>query len=241
MLALALVLLLCWPAAGLAAPAEANPCPPPAPRLLSVEGSGEVSLAPSAGEAALSVEVTAPTATKALGQVSEATQRVLAALKGKLGPADRATTEGYDLFPLYDMSREGRGQRLTGYRAVSRLRLAVAERPERLGELLDAAVQGGASGLSEVRFTNPGLPEARRQAAAAALKEARALAERLAEAAGVRVGRLVSVSAGEAGGGPQPLRYRAAGMMAAEAAPPMEPGELRVRATVSAVYEIEGR
>jgi len=226
-LALCLLLPCLGPAALAAGPA---PCPPA--RTIEVEGVGEVALAPTVGRANLQVEANAPSAAKALEKVSAATSHVMAALKPKLAAADRLTTAAYDLFPLYE--QEDGQATLTGYRATARLALEVSG-PKRLGELLDAAVSSGATGVSGVDFDNPKADEARRDAAAAALKAARALAERLAAEAGVKLGRLLSLSTSPQPA-PGPLRYRAA--LAAEAAPPIEPGELKVRASVSAVYEI---
>ncbi len=231
---LVLALLLCLPVQALAQP----PLCPPQPRLIEVEGQGEVALAPTVGEATLSVESTAQTAAKALGQVSAATERVLEALKRKAAAEDRITTEGYDLFPLYEYEK-GKARReatLVGYRARSRLSLKVAG-PKRLGEMLDVAVGAGATGVSGLGFSNPALGDARRQAAALALKDARRLAEHLGAEAGVRAGRLLSVSAVPEMG-PRPVRFRGA-VATPEAAPPVEPGELQVRATVVAVYDIE--
>jgi len=230
MLALLLALLLCAPAQALAQ----CTCPAPA-RTIAVSGTGEVSLPPTVGSTTLYVEVTAPSAAKALAQVSAATNQVLEAVKPRLSGPDRLTTEDYDLSPIYEHPERGK-PRLVGYRGVSRLRLEVAG-PKRLGELLDLAVASGATGLSGITFSNPETAEAKRSAAALALKDARALAERVAAEARVKLGRLLSAST-TAEEGPRP--YRDYGVMAAaEAAPPpIEPGALKVRASVSAVYEI---
>jgi uncharacterized protein YggE len=220
------------------APGPAAAAPPlpaaPAPRTIEVSAEGEAALTPSVGAAGLTVEATARSASKALTQVAAATSKVLDALKEKLGKEGRATTQDYDLFPLYE-EEEGRTH-LTGYRAVARLRVEVAG-TKRLGEVLDAAVNAGASGISGIDFSSPDTSEARRQAAASALKDARRMAERLAAEGGVKLGRLLSVTTGMAPV-PQPLRFRAAAM-SAEAAPPIEPGELKVRVGLTAVYEIE--
>ncbi|MFH0810633.1 MAG: SIMPL domain-containing protein [Pseudomonadota bacterium] len=232
----AVILLMCWPSWATAQPAE---CPADCrclPRSIEVYGEGEVALSPNVGVAELSVDATAAAAADALTRVAEATNRVLTALRPKMTEADRLTTEAYDLFPLYEHAERGAGT-LTGYRSRATLHLEVAG-TDRLGQLLDTATKAGATGISEVSFRNPGAPEARKEAAATALRDAHAMAERLAAAAGVRLGALLNVSVQPSGEEfPPPFRLRAAG--ATGTAPPIEPGELKVRARVSASYAME--
>lgn len=229
-LLLLFVLLWCQPGQALAGCA----CPSAA-RTIAVSGSGEVMLAATVGEAYLQVETQAASAAKALGQTAGAAGRVMEALKTRLAAGDELSTEGYELFPVHEYPERGK-TRLAGYRAVARLRLKVLG-PKRLGELLDLAVASGATGLSGVAFTNPGVAEAQREAAALALREARALAERLAAEAKVTLGPLVSLST-QTSEPPRPWRQRVA-LAAAEAAPPIEPGALGVRSEVQAVYALE--
>ena len=69
---------------------------------------------------------------------------------------------------------------------------------------------------------------------AAAVRDAAARAETIAEAAGIRLGPVISINAGGVGPAPRPFLARA---VAAEAVP-VATGELTVRAQVSVIYAI---
>ena len=108
----------------------------------------------------------------------------------------------------------------------------------RAGELISSAVAAGANsswGLSfELSDPKPLLAQARE----AALTDAKAKAEQIAKATGVKLGRVLSVSDGgdSGGGGPVPM-YKMAAM--ADSAMPIDGGETRVRSNVQVVYAIE--
>lgn len=111
----------------------------------------------------------------------------------------------------------------------------------RAGDLIAAAVAGGANnswGLGfEVSDPKPLQAEARSQA----LADAKKRAEQIAQATGVKLGRVLSVSeGGTSGGGPIPPMYaKAERMMAMDASVPIEAGEAKVQASVQVVYAIE--
>ncbi|MGH7806837.1 MAG: SIMPL domain-containing protein, partial [Thermodesulfobacteriota bacterium] len=73
-----------------------------------------------------------------------------------------------------------------------------------------------------------------------AVGDAKATAETVAKAAGVRVVKIVRISPSYEVPGPVYRDFLQAKVAAAESAPtPIEPGELTVSATVNIVYEIE--
>jgi uncharacterized protein len=103
-----------------------------------------------------------------------------------------------------------------------------------LGAVLDAAVADGANTLNGLTFgladPKPALDEARKEAVA----DARARAELLAAAAGVKLGRVISISEGVVPTDPAPM-FRAE----ASAAPvPVAGGEVGLSASVTIFYQI---
>ncbi len=104
-------------------------------------------------------------------------------------------TSAVTLQPVTRSVRQADGsvsERADGYRASNTVRVRLADMA-RLGELMRRALDGGANRIDGVGF---GLrdPEAAESAMrVAAVKDARAQAERLAEAAGVTLGRVVSI------------------------------------------------
>ena len=104
----------------------------------------------------------------------------------------------------------------------------------KLGAVLDAAITDGANTLNGISFElaepRPVLDQARK----AATEDARARAELLAAAAGVKLGRVLSISEGGGYGGPMPM-FKAD---AASAPVPVEAGEIGLSAAVTVTFEI---
>jgi uncharacterized protein YggE len=101
-----------------------------------------------------------------------------------------------------------------------------------VGRIVDAAVAGGANVVGDIAFALADPARAEAEARALAVKDAVARAGQIASAAGVQLGRLLSLTESPS---VQPL----ARMSIARAPGPMEPGELEVMVTVQARYAVE--
>ena len=223
-------------ALGAPAPASSDE---PDPATLTVTAEGEIAVVPDMAVVRAGVETDGPTAAAALEANNMRMTAVLEALRG-LGIDERDLRTGrVALNPVYESRTRAEPAgppRIAAYRAVNEVVVRVRD-IARTGEVLDRAVAAGAGRLGGVAFTledpTPATDEARRRAVA----EARRRAALYAEAAGVRLTRILSIS--EAGGvrprpvAPMAMRAEAQGM-------PIEPGEMTVRATVTIVWEIEG-
>lgn len=230
--------LLCAMAA-LSAPAVAQQGPEqPSPRI-SVTGEGEVSIAPDMAILNLSVLREADTARDAVSAGSEAMKQVLAALKAA-GIAERdLQSAGLRIQPRYTQpGSQGRPQapKIAGYAASQGLTVRVRDLAA-LGTILDKVIALGVNQGGDVTFVNddpkPSLAEARKRAVADAMERARTLAE----AANVKLGRILSIEESSARPGPVPMpkMMRAA---AADSFVPVERGENSYGASVSVVFEI---
>lgn len=106
---------------------------------------------------------------------------------------------------------------------------------ERLGEILDASVRDGANSFGGLSFgvQAPGPLEV--EARERAMQDALARARTLAEAAGVALGPIRSIT--EQGGMRGPMMMRSE-MAMADSAVPVAAGEVSVRAAVSLVIEL---
>lgn len=223
-------------AAGLAPRAagaqEAGPALAEAARQVTVTGTGSEARAPDMAVLRLGVSAEADEAAAAMGQAAEAMQGIMAVLKeAGIDPRDIQTSQ-LTLAPL----REGRsdpGAPLPPlrFRADSRLQVRLREL-DRLGELLDAVVQDGANAFDGLSFAlqdpEPARDAARRAAVADAMRKARLYAE----AAGVELGPVLSISeAGGGGPGPVPMMMEARAMPVAE-------GEVSYDAAVTMVFAL---
>lgn len=230
---LALAFLAAAPALALPAAAEE-----PRPRII-VSGEGRVAAAPDMAILSVGVVTAGPEAGQVLAENSRRLAEVLALAQGA-GIAERdLQTSGLSLSPIYDYETRGPdGQpRITGYQATNTLSIRVRDLAA-LGGLLDAMVQGGANQLNGLSFAvaEPAAlrDEARRRAAA----DARARAALYAEALGVKLGPVLSLT--ESGGfSPQPYMMRDAAMAAPAAAPvPVAAGEIEYTASVTVEFAI---
>lgn len=230
--------LLCA-AAGLSAPALAQPASAERAPRISVTGEGEVSLAPDMAILNLTVLREAETAREAVSAGSAAMKQVLAALK-EAGVAERdLQTSGLNIQPRYTQpgpQAKPQAPKISGYAASNSLTVRIRDLAS-VGTVLDKTVSLGVNQGGDVTFVNddlkPGLTEARKRAVADAMERARTLAE----AAGVKLGRILSIEERPTRSGPVPLGkvMRAA---VADSYVPVERGENSYGTSVNVVVEI---
>jgi uncharacterized protein YggE len=208
----------------------------PDPALVSVTGEGTVAAAPDMVTVTVGVVTQADAAADALAANNSAMARLNDVLDGfEIADGDRRTSN-FNVSPQYDRrSNDGRAPEISSYEVSNQLAIRYRD-IERLGELLDAVVAAGSNRVNGLTFGNVDsatyMDEARQLAVENALHKARLYAE----AAGGRVGRVVSISEG---GGPQPRPLAGRMMMAEAAAVPISAGENEYRAVVSVVLELE--
>ncbi|WP_170317810.1 SIMPL domain-containing protein [Paroceanicella profunda] len=199
---------------------------------ISVTGEGESVLVPDLAYVTLGVTTEGETAAEALTANTDAMTRVFDLLTQQ-GVAERDTqTSQFSLNPVWADQRDNAEPRIAGYRASNLVTIRVRE-IDALGGLLDGLTRQGANSIQGISFSASDMTEAMEKARRAAVEDARARAALYADAAGVALGEVLSLSE-QGGGGGAPM-YR----MAAEAAPvPLARGETTVSASVSMVFEI---
>lgn len=206
------------------------------PETLSVSGHAEVKAKPDVAYLSLSVTTTARQQADAAQDNARRTTALLAALKKAGVQAAQIQTQGYSVQPQYDYTPSP--PVLTGFQAVNSIQVTVTDLP-RVGVLLDVATGAGATSAGDVSFDLLDREAVQNAALAKAVAQARAHANVLAAAAGIAVGRPMSVSEGSA---PvvQPLLMARSAMALKEAAPttPISAGQITVSADVSVVYAI---
>ena len=107
-----------------------------------------------------------------------------------------------------------------------------------LGEIIDAAVEAGANTVESVTFGLTDPTVVHEEALEEAVDEAAGKAEVISGAAGVALGRILSIS--ESGTSPEPLAESRVFFAAeAGASTPIVPGEVEVTASVTVTYEIQ--
>lgn len=151
------------------------------------------------------------------------------------------TTSQLSLQPRYNYGDRQNGrriQRIDGYEARNTVTVK-SDDIEKVGVMLDALVKAGVNNINNVSFAVKDPKAAKAQAREQAIMDAREKAQDMAKAAGVKLGRLTSIS--ESGGNFTPRPYQQFARSASlESAPtPVSAGEQTLSVTVNLSYEIK--
>jgi uncharacterized protein YggE len=230
-LAVGLILLVAGTDAFVPAFAEEAP-----KRNLSLAATGAVKAAPDAATISTGVTSEAGTAREALDKNTAATTRVVEALKAYGIETKDIQTTNFSVRPIYETGKEGEAQRIVGYRVTNSMRLVLRDLP-RLGAVLDEVVSLGANAIGSIEFGVAEAETLKDEARKAAMAKAIANAKLYAEAAGVELGPVLSIS--EEDGVLQP-RYAGAPMaMEAAKAVPIEAGTTTIEVKVHVSWELK--
>lgn len=205
------------------------------PRVISVSGSGQVAATPDMAELTIGVRREARRADDALDSVSEGVAGLFLLLDTLGIEAGDRRTSALSLQPRWERSSGNASQRVIGYVASNQVTVRVRDL-DVLGSLISDSVGNGGNQLSGLRFTVADPAPLEREARRLAVLNAIDKATLYAEAAGVALGDLLSMSDGGA------VLPRGGPMMAEMAlrsdAMPIAEGEIDIRATVSMIYAI---
>jgi len=200
-------------------------------------GEGVVKTAPDRVWVTIAAESRAKSPREAQRANVDAMKAVFDKLKAMGLPADAIRTSGYDLQPQFDYVN-GR-QSLREYLARNSIEVRVDD-VTRAGEVLDAAVGSGATSVSGVRFDLKDRSAAEREALKKAVADARGRADAAAAGASMRVDRVVRIEEQRMMiPEPRPMMMARQSMVADAAGPPMSPGELEIRVTVTMTSSIK--
>jgi hypothetical protein len=211
---------------------------------LSITAQATVKREPDIAYIDAGVQAEGETATAAMESQAEAMTSVFDALE-KAGVAEKdMQTSNFSLWPRYtyietklkDGSSRGE-QKLIGYTASNQLTIKVRDL-DNLGSMLDSLVKAGGNTFNGLNFALDDNTEVRNEARREAMAQARARADLYAEAAGLRVMRIVTISeSGSYSPSPMPMA-RMEAMASDKANTPMAGGEVGYNATVNVVFEL---
>jgi uncharacterized protein YggE len=204
------------------------------PRQITVTGEGKVSAAPDLAWINVGVSHRAKTAQEAVAAMSAGMSAVIAELVAAGIAETDIQTGQLSLYPFYDDLNATPTQQVLGYDASITVDVRVRDL-DRTGAILDAVVSEGANTFGGIRFELTDPATAYAEARRAAVADGRAKAELYADAAGVTLGPLVTLSENNFYSQPVMAERR----FAADAAPvPVSPGEVSYSVSVMMVYKI---
>ena len=219
----------------LTGPALAQPVPrPPEGPVVVVQGEGEVKAAPDQAFVTIGAMSQASSPQQAQEQNTKAMNGVHERIAAAGVAKDAVRTVAYELEPQYDYNN-GR-QTLRGYQARNVVEVRIDDLAK-LPRLLESVVTGGATTVQGIRFDLKERVALERQALTRAVADAKARAEAAASGAGMQVAAVVRIEEQGLRQGPIPMpapQYRAnMAAMAADAPPPIAPGETTITAHVT--------
>ncbi len=226
--------------------------------LFTADGRGEVTYTPDTSLIYLSVEKTATTQDEAKSEANKIIDQITADLK-KLGVAEKdIKTTNLSVNPNYNNQPMSEAQPESG--TVSNKMVAIPVRPttgngytanaslevrvtplDKAQQAIDAATKDGATqvGTSQMVVDNAKQKDLEDQARLQAVKNAKEKAQQLANAAGIHLGRVISVQ--ENNGGfvrPMLMKTDMAQPLAVGSAPTqLNPGENTISVSVTLSYE----
>jgi uncharacterized protein len=227
-------LMACITLAATAAPLAAEP----QPHTLTVTGEGEIKAVPDEAILTAGVVTQASSANEALAANRRAMNGVFAELK-RQGIPDRAIrTSWFNVAPQYasPTASSSAQPKIMGYQVTNSVTITVDDLAK-LGSAIDTLVASGANSMGGISFTVRDPKPLMRQARDAAIKDAIDRAQVYAKAAGLALGRIVTISEGGVVT-PRPLFRAMAVVSSGEAPTPMAAGEETVSAQVTVTFGI---
>jgi uncharacterized protein YggE len=204
-------------------------------RSVTVSANAMVAAEPDMAHVTAGVTSEADTAREALDRNTAAMARMIAGLKAAGIDAKDIATSSFNVDPRYSNPRDGTAPAITGYRVTNQVHATVRDLA-RVGEILDQLVSLGANDMGgltfEVSKAETLRDEARRKAVAHALRRARLFAE----AAGAKVGRVLSISEDVT---TPPVRPVPMARAARAEMVPIEPGTQQLEARVTVTWALE--
>jgi len=208
------------------------------PRTITVTGEGKATSPPDMATIHTGVVNVATDASEALASNNEAMQLIIRVLQENKVAATDIQTSRFTVQPEYERNQRGQTRpRITGYRVTNQVQVRVRRLAD-LGKVLDGLVRAGSNRVSGISFGIDDPTEVLNQARIRAIADAQNRAEVYARAAGVRVGKVLTISE-QSVRMPRPQHMAAEFAMQRAAAVPIATGEQELRTSIHVVFALE--
>ena len=211
--------------------------------LVFAEGTADVTGQNDSARISLSVQSEAQEIEKAAADNAANTEAVLQAVKALPIKDLKVKTRNYRVAPQKDYKAKPpvtKGYEVHNEIEITTEGFAPRELSDQVSKLIETSLRKGANAVHSIRFYIKDKQALEKQGLSLATKKAMTQAQILASAAGVRLGRIVSIST-------QPIAvpvraevFRSSAVAAQDASmePPIESGESLINFRVNVVYEI---
>ena len=158
---------------------------------ITVSGTGETLVSADTAVITLGVNARDKDVQKAQQKVNETVAAIRRALMDLKVPEEDITTDFINLYVIYDDMNDQ--EKVVAYHADSTLAIKATDM-DQVGTLIDAAFAAGANTLNGISFSASGTEEAEAASLRAAVANARAKADVLAEASGLKITGIDQIS-----------------------------------------------
>ena len=207
-------------------------------RSISLTGHGEVRMAPDLAIVTVGVTNSAETARDALDANTKAMEGVMASLKNAGIEAKDIQTSNFNVNPRYDYGQNNnQPPKVVAYDVSNNLTVTV-RKLDGLGAVLDQVVSSGSNQINGVMFQVSKPEAATDEARKLAVADAQHKAEVYANASGIALGNIVSLSEGGGYQPPVPI-FKTMRAESAAADVPIAQGEQAIAVDVNITWEIK--
>ena len=206
--------------------------------ILNANGTGQVFLVPDVAYINVGVRVDADEVSMALEKNNTQANEISQALQALGVDKKDIQTSNFNVYPMMDYGPDGQVSRR--YYVVENTVFITIRDLAKMGEMLDTVVRSGANTINGISFDVIDKTAAQAQARDIAIEAAKAEAEAIAKAAGVKLGKLQNVSV-YVSGVTTPV-YEAKGIGGAmdySQSVPVAAGQLKITVEANVAYIID--
>jgi uncharacterized protein YggE len=203
---------------------------------ISVTGRGQVYLTPDVAYINIGVKSQADKVADALKKNNDQAAGVASGLKDLGVDAKDIQTSAFNVYPQQEFGPNGEVKKT--YYMVENTVYVTVRNLQGLGQMLDAVVQNGANTINSIQFDVLDKSKAMSEARKLAVQDAHNQAQELADAAGIKLGSLTSLSVFMSSG-PMPAFQGKGGASADSTSQvPVSAGQLIITMDANLIYEI---
>lgn len=200
------------------------------PRVITVTGTGQVKVKPSAMQLQIEVQTQGQNVQEPQQKNAATMKQVIQSITALGIPSEQIQTAAYTITPLYHF--EDGQQIFTGYEVTNAITVNVSD-PERVGFIIDTAVENGANRISNIQFKVDRADAYYQQALSLALHNAQAKAKTIAETMHLPLQLLPTEIVEEQVN--TPILYRS--MAVSSDMTPIEQGQIDINASVRVNFQ----
>ena len=199
-------------------------------------GEGKAIGIPNVASLTFSVITERATAKEVMNENAEKMNKVISFVKESGVDEKDVKTQAFFLSPRYDWFEGKRVFR--GYELTSTLLVKVRDLTK-ISDIIDGAVSRGANQVGSIQFVIDDPEKLKEEARVKAIENAKEKAQSIAQATGLKLGKIISFTEISTSPPPIPRQFGLGGALEETTAPDIEKGSLEIKVNVSLTFELK--